>query len=56
MSSFWKMYGPGLVLLGGVTSISVGAGMIYMPAGLIAAGVLAIAWWVLDSMDGGDSA
>lgn len=52
MRRLWKRYGPGLVLLAGMAAIAVGAGMIFLPAGLIAGGVLAIAWWVLDSLGG----
>ena len=53
MKNFWRNHGPGTVLLAGAASIAAGAGMIYLPAGLITAGVLAIAWWALDSLDGG---
>lgn len=52
MRAFWKRHGPGLVLVVGMAAISTGAGMIFPPAGLIVAGVLAIAWWVLDSIGG----
>ena len=36
------------------TAVAVGAGMIYLPAGLIAGGVLAIAGAVLANLGGGD--
>lgn len=55
MKGFWKKHGAGAVLLAGVAAVSLGAGMIYLPAGVIAAGVLAILWWVLDSFDGGEA-
>lgn len=42
-----------LVLLAGAAAVSVGCGMIYLPAGLIAGGALAIIGAVL-SMWGGD--
>lgn len=42
-----------LVLLGGAAAVSVGFGMIYLPAGLITGGVLSIAGAVL-SMWGGN--
>ena len=42
-----------LVLLAGAAAVAVGTGMIYLPAGLIAGGGLAIAGAVL-SMWGGD--
>ena len=43
-----------LVLLAGAAAIAVGAGMIYLPAGLIIGGVLAIASAVLNTL-GGDA-
>lgn len=46
-------YCADLVLLGGAVAVAVGAGMIYLPAGLIAGGVLAIAGAVLSSLGGG---
>lgn len=52
MKNFWKQCGPGLVLLAGTASITLGAGMIFLPAGLITGGVLGIVWWVLDSLGG----
>ncbi len=55
MKQFLKQYGSSLALTGGVLAIAAGAGMIYVPAGLIALGVLTIAWWVLDSLGGGDA-
>ena len=47
-------YCADLVLLGGAVAVAVGAGMIYLPAGLIAGGGLAIAGAVLSSLGGGD--
>lgn len=55
MKKFWRERGPGLVLAGGMAAVAIGAGMIYLPAGVIAGGVLAIAWWILDCLDGGDT-
>ena len=40
------------MLLAGTGAVALGAGLIYLPAGFIAGGALAIAWWVLDSLDG----
>lgn len=54
MRQFGKKYGPGLVLLAGMVAVTLGAGMIYLPAGFIAGGVLGIVWWVLDSLGGED--
>lgn len=44
-----------LALLGGAVAVAVGAGMIYLPAGFIAGGVLVMAGAVLSSLGGGDS-
>ena len=46
-------YCTDLVLLGGAVAVAVGAVMIYLPAGLIAGGGLAIAGAVLSSLGGG---
>lgn len=53
MKQFLRQKGPDLILLAGAAAIATGAGMIYIPAGLIAGGVLAIVWWTLDSLSGG---
>ncbi len=47
-------YAIDLVLVAGAAAVAVGAGMIYLPAGLITGGVLAIAGAVLSSLSGGD--
>lgn len=49
-------YAVDLVMLAGAAAIVVGAGMIYLPAGVIAAGVLALGGAVLDSFGGGGEA
>ena len=54
MRQFWKKFGSGLVLLAGMAAITLGAGMIYLPSGFIAGGVLGIVWWVLDTLGGED--
>ena len=46
-------YASELVLIAGATAVSVGTGMIYVPAGLIAGGLLAIAGAVLSMLGGG---
>ena len=43
-----------VALLAGATAVAVGIGMIYLPAGLIASGVLTIVGAVLHNMGGGD--
>lgn len=52
MKQFWKKRGPGLVLVCCIVAITLGAGMIFLPAGFITGGALGIAWWVLDSIGG----
>lgn len=47
-------YGAELVLVAGATAVAVGAGLIYLPAGLIAGGFLAIGGSVLSILGGGD--
>ena len=47
-------YGADLVLVAGATAVAVGAGLIYLPAGLIAGGLLAIGGAVLSILGGGD--
>ena len=47
-------YAIDLVRVAGAAAVAVGAGMIYLPAGLITGGVLAIAGAVLSSLSGGD--
>ena len=49
-------YAADVVLIAGAVAVSVGTGMIYLPAGVIAAGVLMIAGVVLSSLGGGDGA
>ena len=48
-------YAIDLVLVAGAAAVAVGAGMIYLPAGLITGGVLAIAGAVLSNLGGGDT-
>ena len=43
-----------LILILGVTSVSVGAGLIFLPAGLIVAGVLAVAGVIFYERAAGD--
>lgn len=49
-------YAPDVVLIAGAAAVAVGAGMIYLPAGVITGGVLAIAGVVLSTLGGGESA
>jgi len=43
-----------MVFLAGAAAIAVGAGMVYLPAGLIAGGVLAVGGAVIAMVGGGD--
>lgn len=43
-----------LILLGGCVSITVGAGMAYLPAGLIVGGALVALGAILSMLGGGD--
>ncbi len=45
-------YAADLILVGGATAVAVGAGLIYLPVGLIAGGLLAIAGAVLSTLGG----
>ena len=47
-------YAADVALIVGAAAVSVGTGMIYLPAGVIAAGVLLISGVVLSSLGGGD--
>lgn len=49
-------YAPDVVLIAGAAAVAVGAGMIYLPAGVITGGVLAIAGVVLSALGGGEGA
>lgn len=49
-------YAPDVVLIAGAAAVAVGAGMIYLPAGVITGGVLAIAGVVLSTLGGGEGA
>ena len=44
-----------IVMVLGAAAVAVGAGMIYLPAGLIDGGVLAMAGAVLESIGGDDA-
>ena len=53
----WKKgvskYATDLVMIGGAAAVVVGIGLIYVPAGLIAAGILAMAGAMLSILGGG---
>lgn len=44
-----------IVLYLGAALVALGIGLIYFPAGVIAAGVILIAWAILDSYDDTDN-
>lgn len=47
---------PTVLIVGGAAAISVGVGLISLPAGIIAGGVLAVALGVLEALGGADDA
>lgn len=53
----WKKgvskYSTDLVMVGGAAAMVVGIGLIYVPAGMIAAGILAMAGAMLSILGGG---
>ena len=49
-----KKHGTDLVMVAGATAVAVGCGLVYLPAGLFAGGVLAIAGAVLSALGGGE--
>lgn len=54
LSRFWSKWATDLLLVAGAAAITVGAALVYPPAGWIAGGVLAIAGGVLAAKGGGD--
>ena len=50
---FWSRWGADSLLVIGAATVCVGTSMIYLPAGIIAAGVACIVGGVLAAMDGG---
>lgn len=53
LSHAWDTWVPGVLLLFGAAALTVGAALIYAPAGWITGGVLAIAGGVLGAIGGG---
>lgn len=54
MSELWEKWAPGTLLCGGAAALTVGAALIYAPAGWITGGVLAIIGGVLGVIGGGE--
>lgn len=50
----WEKWGAGTLLCGGAMALTVGAALIYPPAGWITGGVLAILGGILGTIGGGD--
>lgn len=56
MKQFWRglsRYAADLIMVAGAAAVAIGAGMVYLPAGLIVGGMLAVAGAVLNSLGGG---
>lgn len=54
VSVAWEKWGAGTLLCGGAAAITVGAALIYPPAGWITGGVLAIIGGILGAIGGGE--
>lgn len=50
----WEKWGAGALLCGGAMALTVGAALIYPPAGWITGGVLAILGGILGTIGGGE--
>lgn len=50
----WEKWGAGALLCGGAVALTVGAALIYPPAGWITGGVLAILSGILATIGGGE--
>lgn len=54
VSGTWEQWGAGILLSGGSIALTVGAALIYPPAGWITGGVLAILGGILSAMGGSE--
>lgn len=54
VSGVWEKWGAGVLLCGGAAALTVGAALIYPPAGWITGGVLAILGGILGAIGGGE--
>lgn len=54
VSVAWEKWGAGVLLCGGAAAMTVGAALIYLPAGWITGGVLAILGGILGVIGGGE--
>ena len=54
VSVAWEKWGAGMLLCSGAAAITVGAALIYPPAGWITGGVLAIIGGILGAIGGGE--
>lgn len=55
VSGAWEKWGAGTLLCGGAMALTVGASLIYPPAGWITGGVLAILGGILSAVGGGEA-
>ncbi|WP_204862280.1 hypothetical protein [Pseudoflavonifractor phocaeensis] len=54
VSAAWEKWGVGVLLCGGAAALTVGAALIYPPAGWLTGGALAILGGILGAIGGGD--
>ena len=54
VSAAWEKWGAGTLLCGGSAALTVGATLIYPPAGWITGGVLAILGGIMGAIGGGE--
>lgn len=54
VSAAWEKWGAGALLCGGAAAMTIGAALIYPPAGWITGGVLAILGGIMGAIGGGD--
>lgn len=54
ISAAWEKWGAGALLCGGAAALTVGAALIYLPAGWITGGVLAILGGIMGAIGRGE--
>jgi hypothetical protein len=54
LARLWSRCGATVLLVGGAAALTVGVGLVFVPAGWIAGGAVAIAGGILAAIGGGD--